>query len=1365
MELEKLTKLIDQWKGLFGSITILLVTVAGLWTQLLKWNPLTWTWPEFAFALVACLVAAALTIRNRRANASRLIDPEALKLDPRSPEQLIGRREDLDRLLQALANPLVFLVGESGCGKSALLRAAVVQEKSFTDRFLPIYVDMSFLDWEDGPLRAVREEFSRALPNDDPIRARLDAQSGPQSFVEVFGDYYRRTQRRPLLLLDQFDDYQADPRHRDRFLPKDTRVWRAADAVARDNAFWRVLRLCLQSDRVSIIVACREDAAAGLESLRFEQIEPRFFDLPRLERGFVRLIIDRLLDRPPDKGAIIANPQGGWTALLNRLVDDLEARGQILPQQMKVVLGGLRTLHRLTPAAYTRAGRVAGLEASFVSSAIAKAARAATLRDEDALHLISALVDRTRQPPDKAPPRTLTELARIIGATETVTSRALYRLEADEVVHRRGDAEGETSSWQLYHAYLAEPIVHIERERDQWRKLLAERARAYDDATWWDRRWRALLPLRTQARLFVARLRGHFHYGEYRGYALRSLVRGLPVFASIGLLAGLTWFTSEYEKGAQIEAQIFASDDFRLSDDAAIGLADLAASSAVTRWRITRDIFTTPTFAERFFKSPESTLRALLLLDASRLNAVVTTYVTPDSLRQSEPRLRAAVGRLVKATSYLALTDEGKAAFERALKESLSKDSGTVDLFVVADGVRSIASALSNGDERAAQWLVVLRSAVFNFKGSSRPWALSPAYEAMLSKMAAGDPRVESERVALLDAIGKTKDVDQILALMQAYVAVTTKLNNSSSDPDVLGVLHDTIAKSKDFAMLQWLLHPYVALVDRLKDGDPRVMDVLAALRVADIPSFDPRRDWPSVWSQTYASIATRIKVGDPRLGDELAALRDFIHGNTRIIFQGYESWARTYMAMATKLKNEDANTPNELAALREAIRIAKSPYPLSNLATTYGAVATKLKDGDPNAVDVLAALRVAVVETGSPQELSLLKDAYATVATNLKKGDLRILDELGALRAAIIATPDPDRLSTLGSSYAVAVKKLIDDDPHLAGELAALRAAIGTPKYPHQLSALAMSYAAVVSKLKDGDPEAKDILLTLRGAVDKVTDPEVLARAHVAVASKVTDGALQNAYLFAALRQAIGKAEHSQHSTILAMAYALVAAEIRRGDPQAIDVLAKLRAAIPEQYVGLEIVPTGYIKVEEAYEAVAATLKEGDPHAADELGTLRDAIAKTDSSAMLGSLAKCYAAVARAAQTGPRDRDVAVLLARVPSLRTENDSKAFADALKEAAQRANPSFSREQVGLIYAAALLAPTFAGEPSRQLIADYEQITQRQQSSSWSGDVWSFAIWAKDNLPGFHALRPKVGFLPSVSVAAPARAPVPLDLDDP
>ena len=214
MDLEKIVKLVDQWKALIAAVTLLLAGGVGLLTELLKLDPGKWSWRELSFALLAILLVAAIMVRSRSARTSRLIDPDALKLDPRSPEQLVGRREDLDKLLNVLTNPLVFLVSESGCGKSALMRAGIVEGSAFTERFLPIYIDMSVLDWEDGPLRAVREGFSRALPVGDPARTKLDARSGPKAYSEAFADCRKRIQRRPLLLLDQIDDYQAELAHR-----------------------------------------------------------------------------------------------------------------------------------------------------------------------------------------------------------------------------------------------------------------------------------------------------------------------------------------------------------------------------------------------------------------------------------------------------------------------------------------------------------------------------------------------------------------------------------------------------------------------------------------------------------------------------------------------------------------------------------------------------------------------------------------------------------------------------------------------------------------------------------------------------------------------------------------------------------------------------------------------------------------------------------------------------------------------------------------------------------------------------------------------------------------------------------------------
>src|SRR5262249_41795873 len=159
----------------------------------------------------------------------------------------------------------------------------------------------------------------------------------------------------------------------------------------------------------------------------------------------------------------------------------------LLPQQLKIVLGGLRTLRRLTPAAYGRAGRLVGLEAAVVRGTIAKAARASAITEDSVLRMLSALVDRTRQPPDKAPPKTTGELASLVGILEGNAARALAALQTDEIVRPR-DTDGVAKAWQLDHAYLAQPILRLERERDQWRRLLEESARSYADATW-RRKW------------------------------------------------------------------------------------------------------------------------------------------------------------------------------------------------------------------------------------------------------------------------------------------------------------------------------------------------------------------------------------------------------------------------------------------------------------------------------------------------------------------------------------------------------------------------------------------------------------------------------------------------------------------------------------------------------------------------------------------------------------------------------------------------------------------------------------------------------------------------------------------------------------
>ena len=95
-------------------------------------------------ATVVLLATGLLLIVAGRRTGSRLLDPEAFRLDPRRPEHLIGRAEDVRLLLEKCeARPLMFLVGDSGSGKSAMLQAGLMPAATADGRLLPVYLDMA----------------------------------------------------------------------------------------------------------------------------------------------------------------------------------------------------------------------------------------------------------------------------------------------------------------------------------------------------------------------------------------------------------------------------------------------------------------------------------------------------------------------------------------------------------------------------------------------------------------------------------------------------------------------------------------------------------------------------------------------------------------------------------------------------------------------------------------------------------------------------------------------------------------------------------------------------------------------------------------------------------------------------------------------------------------------------------------------------------------------------------------------------------------------------------------------------------------------------------------------------------------------
>jgi len=158
-----------------GALALAVTTASGQLESALK-NLLPDSWPIAQIALwivVAALLGACVALVVRaRSRWSILLEPEALRLDRNNPDHLVGRTEDVERLAErCLADPVTFLEGESGAGKSALVRAGLIPRLTKGGRVLPLVVSTWGQNWERGPTRELVQELVDAL--DPPGRTAV----------------------------------------------------------------------------------------------------------------------------------------------------------------------------------------------------------------------------------------------------------------------------------------------------------------------------------------------------------------------------------------------------------------------------------------------------------------------------------------------------------------------------------------------------------------------------------------------------------------------------------------------------------------------------------------------------------------------------------------------------------------------------------------------------------------------------------------------------------------------------------------------------------------------------------------------------------------------------------------------------------------------------------------------------------------------------------------------------------------------------------------------------------------------------------------------------------------------------------------
>lgn len=458
-----LKETIEAATGGIISVTALALAIAELSAQLdalhQQFQNLATVWLLWGAIALGLFLGLSWLLRGL-SRKSRLLRPEALELDPDNPAHLRGRNDDIARLASAVCNrPLVFLEGESGSGKSSLLRSGLIpslirpatENGQPNPRLLPIYINAYPGDWQNALTERLVVSAWHALGAElreqagvatlDHLRRRLlpEPDAAADSAPSLPSQLRNELGLLPLLIFDQFDDYQLA--HRERFL-RDGR-WITADRLCAENTLWNGVARELAARNLQCLVVTRRELFAGLDAVRFEQAESHFLD--RVEPAYIVALLEQLTIGSDD-APVIAYPSAGWDALKERIIADLTVQGRVLPIQARIVLKGLIDLPYLGIGAYERAGGIDGLEAGYIEDAIGAAARATGLSSTDALALLLRLVDETDPDLPKARTHSQESLTATLPTVQSQGERLLEVLRQQGVIRPQAAAEIDTAA-------------------------------------------------------------------------------------------------------------------------------------------------------------------------------------------------------------------------------------------------------------------------------------------------------------------------------------------------------------------------------------------------------------------------------------------------------------------------------------------------------------------------------------------------------------------------------------------------------------------------------------------------------------------------------------------------------------------------------------------------------------------------------------------------------------------------------------------------------------------------------------------------------------------------------------------------------
>ena len=677
----KLQKPLAAISGLLMAATAAL-TALGTFQEMLEaalpWVPgqvIRWVTP-----LILLGIALAL-FRSARSQRSRLVKPERLRLDPaQHPEQLVERSADVARVVKACQDfRQVHLVGESGCGKSTLVTVGLIPALRQETSFALIHVDTWGPDWETGPTSAVAGALWDALTPDQRTTLKLDRAPAATDVAATMARLAPELGLRPLLIFDQFDDYQT--RHRDHFFSEDSRKWLTPANLARRNPFWRMVRQQLADGIVHCLFVTRLDAVVGLESVRFT--DPETLTLGRLPKRSVHTLLAMLTTPAEGQGPVVLRPDDGWTRLITRLEDDLAVENAVLPAQMRLAFLGLTDLVPLTLREYEKIGGHVGLERLYVEKHVREAALISGLTPQQVTAVLLEMVDRAKPDAMKTRAVPLSALVSAGGpdAREGAVARALHDLRQKELVRELVDADRGIVAFKLYHDYLCRPVDAAHRRANRWQARLDDARRAYARASGLGERWAALLPIATWARIAWETLRRRLDLGQSRAYFAISLIRlTVPAAVLVVVLAAGAWYRSERrsthlaEQATQALLALGTTDATSLTGDEIRTLWELAQSDEELKRTFVKRALSNKNLSHRLISRADPIATALVGVRPSSHASITATLTEHMNHPSSDPEINLAAATL---GMQLRITDAQFVRFAfRSLKDVVDARGG-----------------------------------------------------------------------------------------------------------------------------------------------------------------------------------------------------------------------------------------------------------------------------------------------------------------------------------------------------------------------------------------------------------------------------------------------------------------------------------------------------------------------------------------------------------------------------------------------------------------------------------------------------------------------------------------------------------------